>query len=52
LNNAENNSGVLNQTVNPDEVEAAKSSELGSGTDVSGSIANLENASDTPDNLN
>ena len=38
LNPAMNNSGILGQTVNPNEIEATQSSELGDETEVSGSV--------------
>jgi hypothetical protein len=42
LSNAENDSGVLSQTVNSGEIEAAQSSEQGNETDISGGVSNSE----------
>ncbi|HEX8246739.1 MAG TPA: hypothetical protein VF599_01035 [Pyrinomonadaceae bacterium] len=51
LDNAENDSGVLTQTVNSGEIEAAQSSETGNETDISG-VSNLEESADVPAELN
>lgn len=48
LSGAANNSGVLGQTVNSGEIEAAQSSELGSETDISGGVSNLKELTDAP----
>lgn len=52
LDNAANDSGVLTQTVNSGEIEAAQSSEPGNETDISGGVSNLEESSDVPVELN
>ena len=48
LSQAANSAGALGQTVNPGEIEAAQSSELGNETDISGGVSNLNEINDAP----
>lgn len=50
--NAANDSGVLTQTVNSGEIEAAQAGETGNETDISGGVSNLEQSAGVPVELN